>query len=194
MRIASLGVLVALALAPTACVIHLGDDDDEPVPCATTGDGTAGAPFGTFVIDPSTLTCVEATFPCDGTCGPCDLPGGPTSPSWAPCQSQCTGLDEQTCASTPGCRQAWDFQCMLTDAICTLPDNGYFGCFAVDTTGPEQGACDDLDAETCSRHDDCMALYRRDERCSNAIDDDRDGSTDEPDECLSLGLCMDEQR
>lgn len=181
----TLALAAVLVLAP-ACVLHLGDDD-QPLPCKTVGDGVAGAPFGTFVVDPTTLVCVEGVIPCDGTCGACDQDPAQT---WAPCQSQCTGLDANTCAATSGCRQAWDQLCLLTDAICTIPDNGYYGCFATDLTGPIQGVCDGLGAQDCSRHDDCLATYRRDERCANQLDDDGDTIIDEPDECLTFGLCM----
>jgi hypothetical protein len=188
-RTAALAV-VLLALAP-ACVLHLGDDD-EPDPCKPLPAGTAGAPIGTFAVNPETLQCEEAAFPCNDTCGACEDPDG--SSTWAPCQSQCTGLDVETCALTAGCRQAWDELCLLTDAICTLPDGGYYGCFAVDLTGPVQGACNRLAAQECSRHDDCLATYRRDERCGNQVDDDFDGIIDEPDECLAFGTCLGELR
>lgn len=176
---------LASAAGASACVLHLGDDD----PCA--GDQPVFALATTMLLDPETLACQDfGASPC--TCGSCPEP--PPIPSWGSCQSTCTGLDQQTCAITVGCRGAWDHVCLLTDAICTLPDNGYYGCFAVDTTGPIQGACDNLDALECSRHDDCLATYRRDERCGNRVDDDGDGAIDEPDECLGFGLCMAELR
>jgi hypothetical protein len=186
-RPALAALVLALALAPAACVLHLGDDDDDgPWPCKTT---VAPALELSFVLDPATLVCEEAAFPCDGTCGPCTEPVG-GDPQWAPCQSACTGLDAATCAATSGCRQAWDETCLLTDAICTLPDGGFYGCVAVDTRGPTQGSCNGLAAEDCSLHDDCLATYRRDERCANQRDDDGDGTVDEPDECLTVGTCL----
>lgn len=182
-RLLGLSALAAaVALTGSACVIDLGDDD-------TT---CAGAIALTLVVDPSTLVCRELPFTCG--CGDCP-PGDPSDPqpTWAPCQTSCTGLSSNECAATPGCRTAWDHACLVTDAICTLPDP-YFGCFGVDATGPVQGACEGLDAVECSRHDDCLATYQRDARCGNQIDDDADGIVDEPDECLTFTLCMNEQR
>lgn len=175
---------LALALACGGCILHLDDKDDDTT-CL--GEGTAGAPVGTFLLDPSDLVCKEVGF--DLGCG-----GDPGEfPTWAQCQSQCTGLGASQCDATPGCRQAWDEICLLTDAICPIPDP-YYGCFAVDTTGPVQGACANLDALECSRHDDCIGTYRRDERCSNGTDDDFDSFIDEPDECLRFGTCIEEFR
>lgn len=181
-RLPSTVLALALATGTPGCVLNLGDDD----PCA--GDAAvAGFVITTVLLDPATLTCHDfGGSPCG--CGGC--PETPPIPTWGSCHSTCTGLDPQTCSTTAGCRAAWDHVCLLTDAICTLPDNGYYGCFAVDTTGPIQGACDGLDALECSRHDDCLATYRRDQRCANRLDDDGDGIIDEPDECLSFGLCM----
>lgn len=181
------GLVLVLAATP-ACVISFGDDDAIE-PCKL-GDGTAGAPAGTFLLDPDSLTCREVGFGCDTTCGACDEP--PVAPpTWAQCQSQCTGLDERTCGATAGCRTAWDFACRFTEQLCNLPDP-YFGCFATDTTGPVQGSCQRLDAFECSRHDDCEAAYRRDERCADGTDGDGDGAVDEPDECLTFALCAPE--
>ena len=49
-------------------------------------------------------------------------------------------------------------------------------------------------AQACSRHDDCLGTYRRDERCANGQDEDFDGAIDEPDECLTFGQCLVELR
>ncbi len=171
-------LVVALALVP-ACVLNLGDDDPEPCPL---GGGATGAPINTRLLNPDTLVCEDAGT-CDA-CGACDLP------SWGACQSQCSGLDARSCGATSGCRQAWDELCLLTDAICPLPDDGYLGCFAVDNTGPVQGACDGLAGQACSRHDDCIGTYRRGPRCTDGLDSDGDGAVDEPDECLTFGSCI----
>jgi hypothetical protein len=186
-RLSALVLGLGLAFAPAGCVLHLGDDD-EPLPCKPVPEGTAGAPAGTQAVNPETLRCEETFVPCNDTCGVCDDPDG--SSTWAPCQSQCTGLGVAECGLTPGCRQAWDELCLLSDAICPLPDGGFYGCFAVDLTGPVQGECRGLAAQDCSRHDDCLATYRRDERCSDRQDDDFDGVIDEPDECLTFGTCL----
>ena len=179
-RLASTLLALGAAVGITACVIDFGDDE----PCA------AFAIAATFLVNPQTLACEDHTPTCG--CGGC--PDDPDQPTWGFCQSACTGLSQQACAAADGCRLAWDDTCFFTDAICTLPDNGYYGCFAVDMTGPVQGACENLGADACSRHDDCMASYRRDARCTNATDDDLDGLVDEHDECLTFATCFAEQR
>lgn len=185
MTAARLSVTLLLAtaggLAVTGCVISLGDDD------TTCAFRPAPAIALTTVVDPDSLACRE--LPVCGCGQPCpDDPSAP-QPTWGACQSQCTGLDANTCADTAGCRAAWDFTCLLTEALCTLPDP-YFGCFAIDSSGPPAGACDGLDALDCSRRDDCAATYRRDARCTDGRDDDADGLIDELDECLSFAVCI----
>jgi hypothetical protein len=183
----------ALALAAsltTGCVIHFGDDD-EPVPCdVAAGDGTTAAAdiAISLLLDPETLACVEVGFGGCGVCGPCPEPAIPT---WAACQTSCTGLAENDCIRTEGCRTAYDHACLTGEGACPalVP---YLGCFAVDTTGPVRGACDGLDAFECSRHDDCLATYRDSGGCANGIDDDRDGQVDESDECRRFAACMGE--
>ena len=186
LRLPSLALLLALPLG--ACVLHLGDDDD--VPCAGTNTGgAAGDVAGTLLVDPSTLACVEFGFgTCNDSCGPCPEPL-PPFPSWGACQSQCTGLSEIACTNTPGCRTTYDDACLRTDGPCPLL-TPFLGCFAVDTSGPIQGACDGLDAFECSRHDDCLATYRDNGLCSNGLDDDRDGLVDDLDECKQFAVCM----
>lgn len=178
---------LTLALASSACIIHLGDDDLPPV-C---GDDGAGDVAGTLLVDPETLACVEFGFG-GGNCGcvPCPEPLPPI-PSWGACQSQCTGLSEIACDNTVGCRSTYDHACLLGDGLCTA-FQPFLGCFAVDQTGPIQGACEGLGALDCSRHDNCLATYRDDGLCGNGRDDDNDGQVDEFDECRRFGVCMPE--
>jgi hypothetical protein len=183
-----LALAASLALAAGGCVLHLGDDDDTT--CDVTFAGGAAADVAvTLLLDPETLTCVQFDFGggC-GTCEPCPEPF-PPMPTWGSCQTQCTGLGEVECGRTPACRTAYDHACLLGEGACPAL-TPFLGCFAVDTTGPIQGACDGLDAFECSRHDDCLATYRDNGRCSNGLDDDGDGQFDENDECRTFGLCM----
>ena len=175
-RLVDLGLALTAALGLTACLIHL--DDDEP--CASF------AIQATLLVNPETLACEDHTPLCG--CGGCDDEAVPT---WGFCQSQCTGLGPDACATTAGCRQAWDHGCLLTRELCTLPDP-FYGCFAIDTTGPVGGTCEGLGAQECSRREGCAATYSRDERCSNGADDDDDGAIDELDECLTFTACIDE--
>jgi hypothetical protein len=66
----------------------------------------------------------------------------------------------------------------------------YLGCFAIDSSGPAAGACANLGAFECSRHDDCAATYRDGGLCGNGLDDDRDGQVDERDECHAFATCL----
>lgn len=181
---------LALALPLGACVIHLGDD--QPPACDVTADGgAAGDVAVTLLLDPETLTCVQWDFGggC-GLCGPCPEPL-PPMPTWGSCQSQCTGLPEGDCTRTAGCRTTYDHACLTGDGPCSA-FTPYLGCFAIDTTGPAPGACENLDALECSRHDNCLATYVDNGLCSNGRDDDGDGQIDENDECRRFVQCMNE--
>ena len=144
-------ILASLILAyATACTIYLGDDD--PVPC----EGDVIAPLR--LVNPNNLACEDFSSGCDGTCGPCTLETDEPIPSWAACDTACTGLDELTCIGTAGCRAAHDWGCYTGDGPCAA-EVSYLGCFGVDGTGPVQGRCAALDAWECSMHDDCIALH-----------------------------------
>jgi len=145
-------VLASLLLAYlTACTIYLGDDGDD-VPCQY----DVIAPLR--LVNPSNLSCEDFSSGCPDECGPCTLDSDEPIPTWGYCDSGCSGLDELACAVTSGCRTAHDWGCFTGDGPCTA-EVSYLGCFAVDTTGPVQGACPGLDAYECSRHDDCIALH-----------------------------------
>ena len=179
---------LALALSSSACVIHLGDDD---VPqCGLDGTG-AGDVAGTLLVDPQTLACTEFGFggTC-GLCGPCPEPFPPI-PSWGACQSTCTGLSEIACDQTAGCRTTYDHDCLLGTGPCTA-FQAFLGCFAIDSSGPDLGPCEGLDAFECSRHENCLATYIDYGLCNNGRDDDGDGQVDEVDECRKFGACLPE--
>ncbi len=179
---------LALALSSSACVIHLGDDDQ---PCALAGDTPAGDAAGTLLVDPQTLACTEFGFggTC-GACGPCPEPLPPI-PTWAACQTACTGLSEIACDNTAGCRTTYDDACLLGTGPCTA-FVAFLGCFAIDSSGPDTGPCEGLDAFECSRHENCLATYKDNGLCNNGRDDDGDGQVDEADECRSFGVCLPE--
>jgi hypothetical protein len=190
-RALCLAPALALALAAGGCVIHLGDDDGGT---CVVEDGTEPA-FDiavSLLLDPETLACVEVGFGggCDSRCGPCPEPL-PPFPSWGSCQSHCTGLAEDACADTAGCRTAYDHACLTGEGPCNA-FQPFIGCFAIDTTGPATGACGGLDAFECSRREHCLATYRETGECANGFDDDRDGQIDEADECRRFGVCLDE--
>jgi hypothetical protein len=142
---------LALALAP-ACTLHFGDGDD--IVCLQDQDDEGFAAPAPGLLNPFNLQCEY--FGGGGGCGAVE-DRAPT-PSWGSCLSECGGLDEAVCVETAACRTAYDHNCLLTDGPCPAL-TPYLGCFPTDTTGPVQGTCEGLDAQECSRHDDCLATY-----------------------------------
>jgi hypothetical protein len=135
---AALALLASLA---TGCQIYFDNPPDPPI-CSLPPSEPPLMLLDPFtgqcvaydlgpICDPDTCECLEPVY---------DLP------SWAPCNSVCTGLDEYTCMAVPGCRA-------------TYRQEEFHGCFATDQTGPIQGACEGLDGWDCSRHDDCLAIH-----------------------------------
>lgn len=97
---------------------------------------------------------------CDDTCGPCPAyetdaidAGAPALADWGACYGACSGLGEQSCFTTPGC-----FAAYLDDPN-TDGGREFWGCWESAPSGPVQGSCTNLDAQQCSRHDDCIAVY-----------------------------------
>jgi hypothetical protein len=137
--------LAMLASLASGCQIYLGDDDPPP-PCDTP---TIPPTAPLLLLDPSTGECVQFDLGgpiCDpDSCNCAWLPIAPP-PSWAPCDSACSLLDEYTCMATSGCRA-------------TYRGEEFHACFATDQTGPVQGECAGLDAWSCSIHDDCVAVH-----------------------------------
>jgi hypothetical protein len=144
--------LLALSLA-SGCTLYFGDDDGDDI-CG----GSGGADIAYDQLrDPSSGVCVDY----GGGGGGCY--GAPEPyPDWASCYSSCEGLDENTCFATAGCRAAYveDIGCGPGEDC--LPPTGpqtFYGCWGTAPSGPIQGSCDGLDAQGCSEHDDCIAVY-----------------------------------
>lgn len=94
-------------------------------------------------------------YPCDGTCGPCPESIGQPQPDWGACQSQCNGLEEAMCLTAPGCLAAY-----YEDRTPAHGTTSFRGCYITAPSGPvSQGACANLDAQQCSRHDNCAMYY-----------------------------------
>ena len=142
-----LSVLVLSTLS--SCTLYFDDDDD----CA---NWDIAVPPAQELRNPFTGQCepVGGGWGCDTRCGPCpELADPAVVADWGSCFSFCEGLDEGTCAGTSGCRTAY-----LNDNITDGPPR-FFGCWAVAPSGPIAGSCQGLDAQECSRHDNCAALY-----------------------------------
>ncbi|ACY14265.1 hypothetical protein [Haliangium ochraceum] len=137
--------LALLAGLVSGCAIYIDDDGGS----GPDGGVCATPPIAPLrLLDPSTGTCVD--FNQGPICDPvtCECEPGPAQPypSWASCDSYCSGRDELSCMYEPGCRALYH-------------DGQFSACHATDQTGPVQGSCEGLDAWSCSRHDDCTAHY-----------------------------------
>jgi hypothetical protein len=136
--------LAALTLL-AGCELYFsdGDDDDCQFPADITDNG---------LRNPETGSC-EPFGGCDPSCADCAAVTT-LNPDWGSCFSACDSLDESTCAGTSGCRVAY------TNDFPTDGPPTFRGCWAVAPSGPIQGRqCVGLDAQECSRHDDCSAVY-----------------------------------
>ncbi len=152
----------AILLLLAGCDLYFGGDDQPP--CANWETG-GGAVAPNQLRNPDTGLC-ESTGGGGGCyayddvngCTPCayDL-ASPPSQDWGSCYSKCEGLDEQSCLGASGCIAAYDENTDYADA----PSISTFkGCWATAPSGPIQGGgCWELDAQQCSRHDDCSMYY-----------------------------------
>lgn len=94
-------------------------------------------------------------YPCDDFCGPCPESAGQPTPDWGACYSQCNGLEEASCLTASGCLAAY-YEDPRADSI----GRTFRGCFVTAPSGPvSTGACTNLDAQQCSRHDNCAMVY-----------------------------------
>lgn len=142
--------LAVLVLLCGGCDLYFGGGGGDDV---CNGGGATEVPaYG--VRDPSTGQCEYiGGGGCDGTCGPCMGTGaGYAQPDWGQCYSACEGLSEQQCFTTPGCYASY-LEASGTDG------RTFWGCWQTAPSGPVQGMCTNLDAQQCSRHDDCIAVY-----------------------------------
>jgi hypothetical protein len=141
--------LAVFVVALAGCDLYFNGDDD--VMC---GD-IAVAPTQLY-RDPYTGTCItiDTGYDCNScNCPELDTPPPGPRPDYGLCYSSCTDLDEGTCQATPGCYASYD-----------QPDGGpnsatYSGCWQTPISGPIQGSCQNLDAFSCSQHDDCAIVY-----------------------------------
>jgi hypothetical protein len=149
----SWAVLVLVALG--GCEFYFGDDDD---PCKGLDYGSVGAPAypNNQLRDPYTGQCAEYgyDYPCDDTCGGhCPPQPDVEYPDYGSCHSICDGLTETACIQSPGC-----FAAYADNPLADGP-NVFKGCWQTAPSGPIHGMCSGNDAQQCSRHDDCSAVY-----------------------------------
>ena len=165
MRLSIASISLVSLLFAGGCDIYFGGGGGGDDDCDFGGsDGSGGsdafdpAPgVDEYLRNPDTGQCEYfgggggGGWECDDPCAPCpdrDEPGAPAPlPSWGSCESFCDGLDEASCYETAGCRAAF-------------VEDTYYGCWAVDQSGPVSGGgCDEFDSYECSRHDDCVAVH-----------------------------------
>jgi hypothetical protein len=154
MRLTSLAyaTLATMVLAGCQFYFHSNGDDDDA--CQPLPHGTIDA----ALLNPETLTCEDPYQDWNGGCYAPDRPPVPIDPvDWAFCTGSCTGLTENSCLQTSGCRAAY------TEAEVFEPNQWiqiFGGCYATATSGPVRGGdCSTLGAGDCSRHDDCAAVH-----------------------------------
>ena len=170
LRLAYLGVAAVLAAGAGGCNLHLGDDGDDDA-CGDDYDGDDVRPLEgedsleaplPELLNPETLQCETYGY---GYCDPCyedcpDIPADPVPvPTWAYCNGACDALAEADCRLATECRATYDYGCYTGTGPCSAL-TPFLGCHGVDMTGPvDGGGCVGLDAQDCSRHNDCLALH-----------------------------------
>jgi hypothetical protein len=150
MRTSLLASLALTALIPVAgCGLYFQGSDPPPDAggCAYGGDQA-------LVRNPQDGAC--QTFDYGNPCNP--SVGLKPAPDWAFCGSTCEALAEGDCLATPGCRAAYTEPSKFDAPPAAIP--AFYGCWGTAPSGPiETGACDGLDAQSCSQHDNCAAFY-----------------------------------
>lgn len=140
--------LIAFAVLTSGCDLYFdgGDDECKPVPIADFAPNE--------LRDPNTGECSPFSWPCDERCGACaETTTDQALPDWGSCYSACEGLAANQCMATAGCYAAfydWPTQDRAPE---------YRACFQTAPSGPVGGSCANLDAQQCSRHDNCIAFY-----------------------------------
>jgi hypothetical protein len=152
--------LALVLLVLTGCDFYFnGDDDDQ---CGRTLEDVAIV--ANEYRDPQTGTCQSFGYPqqCDERCGPCPEYDQPAPPDWGSCYSKCEGLGETQCLGETGCFAAY------TDFPTADQAPKFRGCWETAPSGPiHDGSCQALEAQECSRHDNCTAHY---------VDEHQDGT------------------
>jgi hypothetical protein len=115
--------------------------------------------------NPNTGLCEPwGTYPGGNSCDDVYLAGNSNNtaepiPDWPQCYGQCSGLDEQTCQSTPGCQAGYT-------------GNGvewaFYECWQTTDYSWDQRDCELLDAYACVTRDDCVKRHDSYQRAEGA--------------------------
>jgi hypothetical protein len=141
----------------------------------------AGADIAAYELrNPNTGICQDyGGGGCNSSCEPCALDTTQEVPDWGACYSQCEGLDENTCRTTSGCRAAYIGNY-----------TNFYQCWAVAMSGPIQGGtCLGLDAQECSRHDDCSAIHNTGTPIGSFSSCTNESSIQDPGSCVGAITC-----
>jgi hypothetical protein len=152
-------------------------DGDDP-PCLYDRAGAAELAAIEY-RDPYSGTCQSFGYPCDDACGNgCPEYGAPQAqPDWALCYQACEGLGEATCKTTSGCRAIYE-------------GSVFHECWGTAQSGPVQGGnCTALDAQECSRHDDCIAIHAQGTPIGQFQSCAAETSIADPGSCVGEVLC-----
>ena len=125
--------------------------DEKPPICNSTGLEDIASQL---LRDPSNGQCttVDSQPPCDPACGQvCPAVNSAPYSDWATCGGPCDSLTEVQCLASTTCHAAYQ------DDSAAQPV--FWGCWGLPPSGPVQGSCTSLDAQTCSEHIDCFSLY-----------------------------------
>ncbi len=137
---------LACLILVTGCDLYFTGDDDPP--CALADVAPAQ-----LLRDPVTGLCHGfGSGGCPAECGPCEA-DIIAEPDWGSCNAGCEAFDSETCLDVPGCRAVF---------VSNVEDDGGFQfheCWSIAPSGPAPGSCAGLDAQECSRHDNCSAFY-----------------------------------
>jgi hypothetical protein len=119
----------------------------ETKPCLPTG---AAGIADQLLRDPATGQCQSFGIPCDPACGQA-CPAVGAEPDWGACDGLCESLTESQCLASPTCHATYQDS--------PTPAPLFWQCWELPPSGAITGACDGLDAQTCSEHTDCTSLY-----------------------------------
>jgi len=143
--------LLALTVLLAGCDLYFTDGDDECKAYPATDLEGDIAP--NLLRNPDNGECEGyGGGQCDDRCGPCPVADQAVR-DWGSCYSECDGKAANDCMAAPGCFAAY------TEWPSQDRQGEFRGCWQTAPSGPTGGSCAGLDAQSCSRHDNCTAHY-----------------------------------
>lgn len=156
-RLRHLLMTASLAVVTTTAGCDLYFGHEYPPPCAGIRE-TDSAPLAPNAYrNPQNGQCQSfggGYYPCEG-----DVAADVAAiPDWGSCYTACEGLSESACIAAPECFAAYIEPVGPADS---LIDKKFYQCWDVAPSGPvnNREACDNLNADQCTRHNDCSPVY-----------------------------------